>query len=116
MSNNLIAPCGLNCETCDARIATVNDDNDLRSKTAAKWCQLNNTDAIKPEHINCSGCMSEGIKTVFCTSMCQVRKCCLAKGFTSCAQCDDKRNCKYIDVLISNNKDAYERVIDGKCN
>jgi len=51
MTPNLIAPCGLNCETCDARIATVNDDDELRAKTAAKWCQLNNTDAIKPEHM-----------------------------------------------------------------
>jgi len=114
MTKNLIAPCGLNCETCDARIATINDDNGLRARTAAKWCQLNNTDAIKPEHINCLGCMSEGIKTAFCTSMCQVRKCCLAKGFTSCAQCDDKRSCEELRVFISNNRDAYERIINGK--
>ena len=25
-----IAYCGLDCETCEARIATVNNDNDLR--------------------------------------------------------------------------------------
>lgn len=32
--NNYIACCGLNCETCDARIATINDDNELRNKVA----------------------------------------------------------------------------------
>ena len=26
----LIACCGLDCESCDARIATVRDDNELR--------------------------------------------------------------------------------------
>jgi len=114
MNTTLIAPCGLDCETCDARIATINNDDKLRAKTAAKWCQLNNTDAIKQEHINCLGCMSDGIKTVFCTSMCSVRKCCLAKGFSTCAQCDDKRTCKDLGVFISNNKDAYERIIKEK--
>jgi len=114
MINNLFAPCGLDCETCDARIATVNNNDELRARTAAKWCQMNNTDVIKPEHINCLGCMSEGVKTMFCTSMCQVRKCCLSKGFTSCAQCDDKQTCKDLSVFISNNKEAYNRIICGK--
>jgi len=114
MNNNLIAPCGLDCETCDARIATINNDNELRARTAAKWCQLNNTDAIKPEHINCFGCMSEGVKTMFCTSMCAVRKCCQEKEFSSCAQCENKLTCKALSVFISNNKDAYERIIKGK--
>lgn len=31
---NLIAICGLDCETCDARIATITDDDALREKTA----------------------------------------------------------------------------------
>ncbi len=30
--NELIAYCGLDCEKCDARIATLNNDNDLREK------------------------------------------------------------------------------------
>jgi len=110
--NNLIGCCGLNCETCDVRIATINDDNDLRAKTAAKWCKLNNTDAIRPEHMNCLGCLSEGVKTVFCTSMCQVRKCCQSKDFANCMQCDDKKTCKELSVFISNNQDAYDRIIN----
>jgi len=113
MNKNLIGPCGLDCGKCDVYIATVNDDDDLRIRTAAKWCELNNTDAIKPEHMNCLGCMSDGIKSVFCTSICQVRKCCLSKGYSSCAQCDDKRTCKELSVFITNNPDAYDRIING---
>ena len=30
MMKQLIACCGLDCENCDARIATVRDDNELR--------------------------------------------------------------------------------------
>ena len=32
--NEYIAFSGLNCETCQARIATINDDNELRKKVA----------------------------------------------------------------------------------
>ena len=33
----LIACCGLDCENCAARIATVNNDDELREKTAKEW-------------------------------------------------------------------------------
>ncbi len=32
----LIACCGLDCENCDARIATINNDDKLREETAQK--------------------------------------------------------------------------------
>ena len=32
----IISCCGLNCATCDARISTVNNDQDLRIATAEK--------------------------------------------------------------------------------
>ena len=37
----LIACCGLDCESCDARIATVKNDDELREKTAQKWSAMN---------------------------------------------------------------------------
>ena len=40
--NDMIAYCGLNCEKCDAFIATQNNDNALREKTAKLWSELNN--------------------------------------------------------------------------
>lgn len=30
--NEFIAYCGLDCEKCEARIATLNNDNELRKK------------------------------------------------------------------------------------
>lgn len=38
----LIACCGLDCENCDARIATVTNDDALREKTAKEWSVMNN--------------------------------------------------------------------------
>lgn len=76
--NKMIAYCGLDCEHCDAYLATMNDDQELRKKTAKLWAELNNA-PILPEHINCQGCRVEGVKTVFCDSMCGVRQCAMKK-------------------------------------
>ena len=59
-----IAYCGLDCETCEARIATINNDNELRRKVAEEWSKLNNVE-ITPEMINCSGCRVAGVKTPY---------------------------------------------------
>ena len=59
--NELIACCGLDCEKCDARIATLANDNALREKTAALWTKLNGV-TITPEMINCTGCRMEGAR------------------------------------------------------
>ena len=37
---NMIAYCGLDCEKCDAYLATINDDQALREKTAKLWAEL----------------------------------------------------------------------------
>ena len=59
--NELIACCGLDCETCDARIATITNNDALREKTAALWTKLNAV-TITPDMIHCSGCRVEGAK------------------------------------------------------
>ena len=73
-TNQLIGCCGLDCETCDARIATITNDNALREKTAALWTKLNGV-TITPEMINCTGCRMEGAKTPFCDKLCPVHNC-----------------------------------------
>jgi hypothetical protein len=39
--NEYIAYCGLNCEACEARLATVNNDDALRQRVAREWSELN---------------------------------------------------------------------------
>ncbi|MGN0195088.1 MAG: DUF3795 domain-containing protein [Candidatus Cryptobacteroides sp.] len=100
--NELIGYCGLDCGQCDARRATIEDNDELRARTARLWCQWNNTDQIKPEHINCLGCRAEGVKTAFCQYMCEVRKCCMAKGFETCAECTEKASCERLAPFMDN--------------
>lgn len=53
--NEFIAYCGLDCEVCEARVATINDDDSLREKVARLWSEMNGVE-ITPDMINCVGC------------------------------------------------------------
>ena len=105
----LIACCGLDCESCDARIATVNDDNVLREKTAKLWSELNQV-VITAEQINCVGCRVEGVKTPFCESLCSIRQCVMQKNFTTCGDCPELETCPTVGAILSNAPGAKERL------
>ncbi len=105
----LIAYCGLDCEECDARIATINNDNALREKTAKLWSELNGVD-ITAKTINCMGCRTEGVKTPYCDGLCPIRKCALEKGFETCGNCSDMETCKTVGIVIKTNKEAHDRL------
>ena len=104
-----IACCGIDCEKCDAFIATKNNDQALREKTAKLWSKLNNA-PILPEHINCDGCRAEGRKTVFCESMCQIRKCALEKKVATCGDCPEMEQCPTVAVVHSYKPEARENL------
>ncbi len=106
---DMIGYCGLNCEECDAYIATINDDQTLREKTAKLWAELNNA-PIFPEHINCEGCRSNGVKTVFCENMCEIRICALKKDVSTCGNCPEIEKCPKIEAFLSNNQDALKNL------
>ncbi|MBR6432068.1 MAG: DUF3795 domain-containing protein [Muribaculaceae bacterium] len=105
----LIAVCGLDCEKCDAFIATKNDDQALREKTAKLWSELNNA-PILPEHINCEGCRLDSVKTVYCDSLCPIRQCALKKDVPTCGQCLEMENCQIVGAVISNSPDALDNL------
>ena len=109
MKKNMIAYCGLDCNKCDAYLATINDDQALREKTARSWAALNHA-SILPEHINCEGCRVDGIKTVYCDSLCPIRQCALKKGMATCGDCPDMEDCKTVGTIISDNLDAMENL------
>ncbi len=101
----LIAYCGLDCEKCDARRATLDNDNALREKVARLWSELNGV-AITPEMINCEGCRLDGVKTPFCDSLCPIRQCALVKGCETCGDCPCMNGCETVSMVFSNNDDA----------
>ena len=107
--NQMIGCCGLNCETCDAYLATIHNDQALREKTAKLWAELNHA-PILPEHIHCEGCRAHGAKTVFCESLCAIRQCVMKKGFTTCADCPELENCSTLGAIVANNPSALKNL------
>ena len=97
----LIACCGIDCENCDARIATVRNDDELRDATAKKWQVMYQAPDITAESINCMGCRVEGVKIAHCYE-CEISNCVKAKGFNTCGDCEDLETCQIISFVIQN--------------
>lgn len=104
-----IGYCGLDCEKCDAYLATIRDDQALREKTAKLWAELNHA-PILPEHINCEGCRADGVKTVYCDSMCSIRQCALKKGVVTCGACPNLEKCETVAMILNHNPTAAENL------
>lgn len=77
----LIAYCCLECDKCDAYIATRNNDDALRAKVAAEW-------KMEPEKIRCNGCKSD-----VALFNCDAKKCAIARDLPTCAHCADFPTC-----------------------
>ncbi|MBR6286556.1 MAG: DUF3795 domain-containing protein [Bacteroidaceae bacterium] len=106
---NMIAFCGLDCSKCDAYIATKNNDQALREKTAKLWSEMNNV-TILPEQINCDGCKANGRKTVYCATLCEIRKCARRKGVATCGNCSKMAGCSTLDTIVGNCPEAMDNL------
>lgn len=115
-ANQLIGCCGLDCEKCDARIATLTNDNAMREKTAALWAKLNGV-PITPEMIHCTGCRIDGAKTPFCDKLCPVHHCVREKSLDTCADCGQMDSCPTLGRIAANSPfvlDTLRRLREGK--
>lgn len=110
MKKQLIACCGLDCESCDARIATVRNDDQLREETARKWSEMNNAPQITAATIHCMGCRTDGAKFGYC-NFCEIRKCALEKGFDTCGDCKEMDNCQVVAPIFQHVPDAKENLL-----
>ncbi len=96
----MIARCGLICSSCPAFIATKNNDNKLREETAKNWSEMFSSN-IRPEDINCLGCLSTNTKKLcFHCSQCEIRKCAFSMKVENCAYCDSYETCGTINGFL----------------
>ena len=107
--NDYIAYCGLNCETCEARLATVNHDDALRERVAKEWSELNGVE-ITPGMIHCVGCRIEGVKTPYCESLCPIRLCARGKKMETCGGCDKVKTCEKVGAILQNSEEARKNL------
>jgi Protein of unknown function (DUF3795) len=85
----MIAYCGLVCSSCPTFLATRDDDHAARVKTAELYAEKFGL-RLKPEEINCDGCLSEGGRQIGYCRVCEIRKCCRSKGLAHCVACSEQ--------------------------
>jgi hypothetical protein len=109
--SEMIACCGLVCTDCPTFMATQNNDDEARAKTAAYYKNAYGLD-FKPEEINCDGCLSNGGRLIGYCHTCEIRKCCLARGYANCAACDEPSCEKLINFheFSPAAKESYDRL------
>ena len=111
----MIAYCGLVCSGCPAFLATLNDDDTAREKAAAFYAKKYGFD-LKPEDINCDGCLTEGGRQLGYCRTCEIRKCCREKGLDNCTVCNEQP-CEKLQKLhdfSSYAKDAFDDLMRRK--
>jgi hypothetical protein len=87
--SKMIAYCGLVCSDCPTFLATRNNDDVARQKTADLYAEKFGLN-FKSEDINCDGCKSEGGKLIGYCQTCEIRRCCREKGLENCKHCSDQ--------------------------
>jgi hypothetical protein len=72
--DKMISFCGLTCTDCQAYIATQKNDDEGRRRVAEMWSKEFKT-SLKPEDINCDGCLVDSEKLFGYCQVCEIRKC-----------------------------------------
>jgi len=107
----MIAFCGTVCAECPAFLATQKNDDDKRKKIAESWSKQYNAD-IKPEDINCDGCLAESGRLFSYCKVCEIRKCGQKNNLKDCAYCDEYACGKFNKFLemAPNTKTTLEEI------
>ena len=109
MMKKLIAYCGLDCERCEAWIATERNDDALREKVARSWSELNHVE-ITPQMIHCTGCRMPGAKTPYSDSLCPIRRCAQSRGAETCGNCGKMAQCSKLGAITRHNEEALRNL------
>lgn len=81
----MMSACGVLCSSCPAYRAETKGRRH-QERTAAAWRRIYHLRET-PENISCGGCLGPDEKLFHTSIRCKARRCCLDKGFTSCAAC-----------------------------
>jgi len=60
--------------------------------------------------INCDGCRMNGVKTPYCESLCEIRKCALKRKLETCGDCPEIHGCPTVGPVIEYSPEARENL------
>jgi hypothetical protein len=81
----VISACGVLCSGCAAYRGRERG-LDHQRRAAAAWKRIYGNEQ-KPDALACGGCLSADREVFHTSRRCLARRCCRAKGLTSCAAC-----------------------------
>lgn len=81
----LMSACGVLCSDCQAYLANTKGVAHQK-RTADAWFRIY-ARKENVENISCGGCLSSDEQVFHSSRTCKARRCCLSKGFASCAEC-----------------------------
>jgi hypothetical protein len=90
----------------------LNDDDEARAKTAVYYSKKYGF-SLKPEDINCDGCLSNTGRLIGYCHACNIRKCCISKGLPNCSVCS-KQPCEHIEKFHAFSPEAkkcFQRLV-----
>jgi hypothetical protein len=105
-----IAACGIDCEGCEARIATQKLDSVLAQAVAERWGRQFGLDKALPiEAVWCDGCLTEGARKGGYCGQCPIRACAVERKVENCAACDDY-GCATLEAFLVRAAPLRERL------
>jgi hypothetical protein len=109
----MIAVCGLDCGSCEARIATQADDILEKERVAAKWREAFGEPSIDVTYVTCDGCLSSSAFLCGWCRQCPLRHCAIARNVVTCAHCGEYDVCEKLvefDKEIAGTKDRLAKI------
>ena len=95
----LMSACGVICSDC-AAYSAASRGFAYQKEAAEAWRRIYGFQ-VEPEQMSCGGCHSSDDEVFHSSVRCTARRCCLAKGLNSCAECLEK-SCELLARAQSN--------------
>ena len=86
--NEVMSACGVLCSGCAAYLAASKGPA-YQKEAADGWEKIYGF-RVETVKMTCGGCLSSDDQVFHTSVQCAARRCCLSKGFKSCAECPEK--------------------------
>ncbi len=110
---DLLAYCGLTCQTCPIYLATRQQNKDQQLRMRMEIIQLckeqYGIQYTLKDITDCDGCRTEGGRLFVTCKTCVIRKCARKKKVENCAHCPDYA-CKDLRAFFETDPDAKRRL------
>ena len=83
-----MSACGVMCSQCGAYLAAPKGPA-YQQEVADAWRRIYGLD-VEPGDISCGGCLGPDAQVFHTSVRCTARRCCLGRGFASCAECPEE--------------------------